>query len=83
MTKKSTDQTLTKVNATIAKNCHAKFDAENGADAGKDWKKGKEIRVVRGKIKKKQYNKKFALVESNRKELLCIVANFQIIFHFL
>ena len=36
---KSSDQTLTKVNAAIAKN-------------GKDWKEGKKIRVVRGKSKK-------------------------------
>ena len=62
----SSDQTLTKVNAAIAKNCHAKFDAVNGGDAGKDWKKGKEIRVVRGKSKKKKHENKFAPAEGNR-----------------
>ena len=51
--KQSFDQTLTKVNAAIAKNCHAKFDEKNGGDAGSDWKKGKEIRVVRGRGKEK------------------------------
>ena len=35
----SFDQTLTKANAAIAKNCHAKFDPKNGGDAGADWKK--------------------------------------------
>ena len=39
---KSSDQTLIKANAAIAKNCHSKFDAENGGDAGDDWKKGLE-----------------------------------------
>ena len=32
----------------IARNCHAKFNDKVGADAGKDWKKGKPVRVVRG-----------------------------------
>ena len=39
----TSDETLTKVNVAIAKNCHAEFDAENGAEA-EDWK---EIRVVK------------------------------------
>ena len=62
----SSDQTLTKVNAAIAKNCHAEFDDKNGGDAGKDWKKGKEIRVVRGKSKKKKHENRFAPAEGNR-----------------
>ena len=62
----SSDQTLTKVNAAIAKNCHSKFDDKKGGDAGKDWKKGKEIRVVRGKSKKKKHENKYAPAEGNR-----------------
>ena len=53
----SSDQTLTKVNAAIAK---------NGGDAWKDWKKGKKIRVVRGKSKKKKHENRFAPAEGNR-----------------
>ena len=41
-------------------------DDVNGADAGEEWKKGKEIRVVRGKRKKKKHVNKFAPTESNR-----------------
>ena len=62
----SSDQTLTKVNAAIAMNCYAEFDAKHGGDAGEDWKKGKEIRVVRGKSKKKKHENKFAPAEGNR-----------------
>ena len=39
---------LTRTNAAIAFNCHAKFDDKAGADAGKEWRKGKPIRVMRG-----------------------------------
>ncbi len=41
------DQVLTKQNAAIAVNCHAKFNDKDGADAGDDWKKGKPTRVCR------------------------------------
>ena len=41
----SSDQTLTKVNAAIAKNCHAEFDDKNGGEAGKNWKKEDERKV--------------------------------------
>ena len=62
----SFDQTLTKFNAAIAMNCHVKFDPKNGGDAGKDWKKGKEIRVVRGKGKNKKHINNFAPSEGYR-----------------
>ena len=44
----SSDQTLTKHNAAIAKSCNAPFNDKKGGDAGENWKKGKPIRVVRG-----------------------------------
>ena len=44
----SSEKELTKVNAAIAKNCYAKLDNKKGGDAGEDWRKGKEIRVVTG-----------------------------------
>ena len=44
----SFDQTLTKTNAAIARNCKAKFDDKKGGDAGDDWAKGKPIRVEAG-----------------------------------
>ena len=64
--KQSFDQTLDKVNGAIARNCYAEFDAVKGGDAGEDWQKGKEIRVVRGKSKKKKHENKFAPAEGNR-----------------
>jgi E3 ubiquitin-protein ligase UHRF1 len=64
--KQSFDQTLTKSNAAIARNFHAKFDSKNGGDAGEVWRKGKEIRVVGGKSKKKKHVNKFAPEEGNR-----------------
>ena len=62
----SFDQTLDKVNGAIARNCYAEFDAVKGADAKEDWQKGKEIRVVRGKSKKKKHENKYAPEEGNR-----------------
>ena len=52
----SFDQTLTKSNAAIARNCKAKFDDKMGGDAVDDWAKGKPIRVVRG-YKGKKHSK--------------------------
>ena len=40
----SSNQELTRTNAAIAKNCNAKFNDKDGADAGEAWKKGKPIR---------------------------------------
>ena len=57
---------VSEVNAAIAKNCHAELNSKNGAEAGKDWRKGKEIRVVRGESKKKKHKNKFAPTEGNR-----------------
>jgi len=42
----SFDQTLTKTNRALAKNCDCPVDAKKGGEA-KDWKKGKPIRVLR------------------------------------
>ena len=60
----SSDQELTRPNAAIARNCNAKFDDKNGADAGDKWKNGKPIRVVRGYKGKK--HSKFAPEEGCR-----------------
>jgi E3 ubiquitin-protein ligase UHRF1 len=62
----SSDQTLTSSNTAIAKNCYAKFDDKKGGNAGADWKKGKEIRVVRGKSKKKKMVNQYEPKEGNR-----------------
>jgi len=43
----SSDQKLEKSNAAIARNCKARFNPVDGADAGDDWKEGKPIRVIR------------------------------------
>ena len=43
----SSDQQLTKSNKGIALSCNAPFDDKNGADAGKRWKGGKAVRVLR------------------------------------
>ena len=43
----SSDQTLTRSNKAIAINCYAEFNDKEGADAGKNWKKGLPIRVCR------------------------------------
>ncbi|XP_059177141.1 E3 ubiquitin-protein ligase UHRF1-like isoform X2 [Physella acuta] len=42
----SCDQTLTRMNKALAKNCNAPVDNKKGASA-KDWKGGKPVRVVR------------------------------------
>nr|CAB3267500.1 UHRF2 protein [Phallusia mammillata] len=42
----SCDQVLTKSNMAIARTCHVKVDAKNGAESS-DWKKSRPIRVVR------------------------------------
>jgi len=42
----SFDQTLTKFNLAIAKNCDCVINTKNGGE-GKDWRKGKPLRVVR------------------------------------
>ncbi|KAK3584575.1 hypothetical protein CHS0354_024623 [Potamilus streckersoni] len=42
----SCDQTLTRMNKALAKNCDAPLDNKKGAEA-KDWKAGKPVRVVR------------------------------------
>ena len=62
----SSDQSLSKSNAALAKNCHAKFDPKSGGDAGEDWKKGKMVRVVRGEVKKKKLRNKFAPTKGYR-----------------
>ncbi len=41
------DQELTKSNLALAVSCHARVNAKDGAEANKDWKKGKPVRVVR------------------------------------
>ncbi|KAL4236714.1 ubiquitin-like with PHD and RING finger domains 2 [Mactra antiquata] len=42
----SCDQTLTRMNKALARNCNAPIDAKNGATS-KDWRAGKPVRVVR------------------------------------
>lgn len=42
----SFDQTLTKTNKALAKNCDCPIDTKKGGQAN-DWKKGKPIRVIR------------------------------------
>ena len=57
------DQTLTRYNASIAKNCNAKFDPVNGGEST-EWQKGKPIRVCRNdKLGK---HSKYAPAEGNR-----------------
>ncbi|CAF4744509.1 unnamed protein product [Pieris macdunnoughi] len=43
----SCDQTLTRENKALARNCAVKVISESGGDAGDDWKQGKPVRVVR------------------------------------
>ncbi|GBP16159.1 E3 ubiquitin-protein ligase UHRF1 [Eumeta japonica] len=43
----SADQTLTRENKALARNCAVKIISENGADAGDAWREGKPVRVVR------------------------------------
>ncbi|GFO08488.1 E3 ubiquitin-protein ligase uhrf1-like [Plakobranchus ocellatus] len=59
----SCDQTLTRMNKALAKNCNAPVDTKKGAVA-KDWKGGKPVRVVRNcKLRK---HSSFAPEEGNR-----------------
>ncbi|XP_063837600.1 E3 ubiquitin-protein ligase UHRF1-like [Ostrinia nubilalis] len=43
----SCDQTLTRENKALARNCAVKQISEEGGDAGADWRSGKPVRVVR------------------------------------
>ncbi|XP_049885091.1 E3 ubiquitin-protein ligase UHRF1-like [Pectinophora gossypiella] len=43
----SCDQTLTRENKALARNCAVKEISESGGDAGENWKNGKPVRVVR------------------------------------
>ena len=60
----SFDQTLTKSNAAIARNCKAPFNNKTGGDAGNNWREGKPIRVVRSAKGKK--HSQYAPEEGNR-----------------
>ncbi|XP_032527455.2 E3 ubiquitin-protein ligase UHRF1-like [Danaus plexippus] len=43
----SCDQTLTRENKALARNCAVDKVSEDGGDAGDDWRRGKPVRVVR------------------------------------
>ncbi|CAH2985650.1 unnamed protein product [Chilo suppressalis] len=43
----SCDQTLTRENKALARNCAVKEISEKGGDAGDNWRSGKPVRVVR------------------------------------
>lgn len=43
----SCDQTLTRENRALARNCAVEKISEDGGDAGENWQKGKPVRVVR------------------------------------
>ncbi|CAG4977879.1 unnamed protein product [Colias eurytheme] len=43
----SCDQTLTRENKALARNCFVKEISEKGGDAGEAWRQGKPVRVVR------------------------------------
>ncbi|XP_013184973.1 E3 ubiquitin-protein ligase UHRF1 [Amyelois transitella] len=43
----SCDQTLTRENKALARNCAVKQITEEGGDAGENWRNGKPVRVVR------------------------------------
>ncbi|CAG9782394.1 unnamed protein product [Diatraea saccharalis] len=43
----SCDQTLTRENKALARNCAVKQISEEGGDAGDNWRNGKPVRVVR------------------------------------
>nr|QVX32599.1 UHRF1/2 [Platynereis dumerilii] len=59
----SCDQTLTRYNMALARNCHAKLNPKDGATA-EDWKKGKPVRVVRNCKGRK--HSEYAPEEGNR-----------------
>lgn len=59
----SCDQTLTRMNKALAKNCNAPIDVKKGS-VSKDWKGGKPVRVVRNcKLRK---HSTYAPEEGNR-----------------
>ncbi|KAK3914118.1 E3 ubiquitin-protein ligase UHRF1 [Frankliniella fusca] len=59
----SSDQTLTRMNMALARNCNAPVDEKKGAEA-KDWKNGKPVRVLRNfKLAK---HSKYAPEDGNR-----------------
>lgn len=60
----SCDQVLTRMNKALAKNCSAPIDSKKGGDAGRDWKKGKPVRVVRNCKGRK--HSEYAPEEGNR-----------------
>ncbi|ELU05907.1 hypothetical protein CAPTEDRAFT_221977 [Capitella teleta] len=60
----SCDQVLTRMNKALAKNCSAPIDSKKGGDSGKDWRKGKPVRVVRNCKGRK--HSKYAPEEGNR-----------------
>jgi E3 ubiquitin-protein ligase UHRF1 len=66
----SKDQTLTRMNLALAKNCNAPVNDKTGADAKTKWKEGKPVRVVRN-YKLGKYSK-YAPKEGNR-YIECIV----------
>uniref|UniRef100_A0A8D8VVT0 RING-type E3 ubiquitin transferase n=1 Tax=Cacopsylla melanoneura TaxID=428564 RepID=A0A8D8VVT0_9HEMI len=59
----SSDQTLTRMNKALAKNCNAPLDDEKGNEAV-NWKKGKPVRVMRNANAAK--HSKYAPKEGNR-----------------
>ncbi|XP_025997047.1 E3 ubiquitin-protein ligase UHRF1 isoform X2 [Solenopsis invicta] len=60
----SKDQTLTRMNLALAKNCNASVNDKIGADAKTKWKEGKPVRVVRNyKLGKRS---EYAPKEGNR-----------------
>ncbi|XP_025997050.1 E3 ubiquitin-protein ligase UHRF1 [Solenopsis invicta] len=60
----SKDQTLTRMNLALAKNCNAPVNDKIGADAKTKWKEGKPVRVVRN-YKLGKFSK-YAPKEGNR-----------------
>ncbi|GAB1600400.1 E3 ubiquitin-protein ligase UHRF1-like [Argonauta hians] len=59
----SCDQTLTRYNKALARNCNAALDDKKGAEA-KDWRAGRAVRVVRSSKGRK--HSKYAPLEGNR-----------------
>ncbi|KAI0233000.1 E3 ubiquitin-protein ligase UHRF1 [Lamellibrachia satsuma] len=59
----SCDQTLTRMNKALAKNCNASLDVKKGAEA-KDWRAGRAVRVIRN-VKGRKHSK-YAPEEGNR-----------------
>ncbi|XP_021188039.3 E3 ubiquitin-protein ligase UHRF1 [Helicoverpa armigera] len=61
----SFDQTLTRENRALARNCAVKQISEEGGDAGDNWRSGKPVRVVRS-FKMLKHFPKYAPKEGNR-----------------